>query len=81
MNEEITYIVVYIEDNIVLKVLNWSNKIDLNYLQKYFENLKEGILENEPEVITDEDAIISWVNKYGQICTYQLVKINKDLTN
>jgi len=76
MNEEITYIVVYIEDNIVLKVLNWSNKIDLNYLQKYFENLKENILEDEPKVITDEDNIISWVNKYGQICTYQLVEIN-----
>ena len=76
MNEEITYIVVYIENNIVLNVLNWSNKIDLGYLQKYFKNLKEDIVETKPEIITNEEDIISWINKYGQICTYQLVEIN-----
>jgi len=76
MNEEIAYIVVYIENNIVLKVLNWSNKIDLGYLQKYFENLKKDILEGEPEIITNEDDIVSWINKYGQICTYQLVEVD-----
>ena len=70
------YSIIYIEDNKIPNIVNWSTKADLTYLKKEFNDLKTDILQNEPEIITDKKDIISWVNKYGQICTYQLVEIN-----
>jgi len=71
---QVIYILAYLEDGEIANILNWATEEDLDFLKQQFRKLKKEVEETEPEAIIEEN-LISWVNKYGQKCVYQIAKV------
>jgi len=71
---QVIYILAYLENGEIANVLNWVTEEDLDFLKQQFKKLQKEVEETEPEAII-EDNLVSWVNKYGQKCVYQITKI------
>jgi len=69
----VIFVLAYLEDGLINKIISWAREEDVGYLQRKYKNLEIEIAENEPEAIIDDDSI-TWFNKYGQKCAYQLIK-------